>query len=69
MARIQGVSKADAGPMRVVREFRDEVDRQQMNNSDIHVDFMIGSDELAVTGITRDGTEIPLLRNGTWQVL
>ena len=40
-----------------------------MNNSEIHVDFMIGSDQLAVTGITRDGGEIPLLRDGAWQML
>jgi leucyl aminopeptidase (aminopeptidase T) len=29
---------------------------------------MIGSDEVAVTGITRDGSEVPLLREGAWQV-
>jgi aminopeptidase len=47
----------------------DPADQARMNNSEIHVDFMIGSDELAVTGIARDGTEIPLLRDGTWQML
>jgi len=29
---------------------------------------MIGSDEVAVTGRTRDGREVPVLRDGTWQV-
>jgi hypothetical protein len=29
---------------------------------------MIGSDEVAVTGITRDGRRIPVLAGGAWQV-
>jgi hypothetical protein len=29
---------------------------------------MIGGDEVAVTGFTRDGRELPLLRDGTWQI-
>jgi aminopeptidase len=47
----------------------DPADQARMNNSEIHVDFMIGSDQLAVTGLTRDGGEIPLLRDGAWQML
>ena len=43
-------------------------DRERVNRSGIHVDFMIGSDEVAVTGITRGGSEVPLLRDGLWQV-
>jgi aminopeptidase len=39
-----------------------------MNSSGIHIDFMIGSNELAVTGLTRDGGEIPLLLAGAWQL-
>jgi aminopeptidase len=46
---------------------RDE-DRERVNRSGIHVDFMIGSDELAVTGITTGGEEVPLLRGGRWQL-
>ena len=42
----------------------DEDDVARMNDSDIHIDFMIGSDDVAVTGITRDGREVPLLRGG-----
>ena len=45
-----------------------EADRGRINTSVIHVDFMIGSDEVAVTGITRDGREVPVLRGGTWQL-
>ena len=46
----------------------DEDDLARMNNSEIHIDFMIGSDEVAVTGLTRDGLQVPLLRGGEWQV-
>jgi aminopeptidase len=45
-----------------------EEDLARMNNSVIHVDFMIGGDDVAVTGVTRDRREVPLLRGGVWQV-
>jgi aminopeptidase len=46
----------------------DAADLARMNNSEIHIDFMIGSDEVAVTGVTQDGHEIPLLLDGDWQI-
>ena len=46
----------------------DEADRARANRSDIHVDFMIGSNELDVDGITRDGAAVPILRGGSWQI-
>ena len=46
----------------------DEADRARANKSDIHVDFMIGSNELDVDGITRDGDRVPVLRGGSWQL-
>ena len=45
-----------------------EPDRPRVNRSAIHIDFMIGGDEVAVTGIMRDGSRVPVLRGGTWQV-
>ena len=36
--------------------------------AEIHIDFMIGSDEVTVTGVTRAGDEIPLLAGGAWQI-
>lgn len=36
------------------------------NDSMIHVDFMIGSDAMDVTGITADGTAEPIMRAGEW---
>jgi leucyl aminopeptidase (aminopeptidase T) len=29
---------------------------------------MIGSDHVTVTGITKDGTEVPVLVGGSWQL-
>lgn len=44
----------------------DKIHALGVNDSIIHVDFMIGSDDLDITGICEDGTEIPVFRNGTW---
>ena len=46
----------------------DEEDRERCNESEIHIDFMIGSNELTVTGLTREGDRVPLLSEGRWQV-
>ncbi len=42
--------------------------RTRVNRSDLHIDFMIGSNELAVTGVRGAGSEVPLLRGGSWQI-
>ena len=44
----------------------DAADKARINQSQVHVDFMIGSRELAVDGITRDGDAVPVLRDGAW---
>ncbi|HEY4237559.1 MAG TPA: aminopeptidase [Gaiellaceae bacterium] len=46
----------------------DPADLARINESEIHVDFMIGSDDVTVTGVTRAGDELPLLVGGTWQI-
>jgi aminopeptidase len=46
----------------------DESDRARANESTIHIDFMIGSDEVAVTGVTSGGERVPVLRGGAWQI-
>jgi aminopeptidase len=43
-------------------------DRSRINRSELHIDFMIGSSDVAVTGIERGGGEVPLLRGGVWQI-
>jgi aminopeptidase len=46
----------------------DESDWPRSNTSQIHIDFMIGSNDVAVTGLTRSGERVPLLRGGDWQI-
>ena len=46
----------------------DVAERERSNKSEIHVDFMIGSPELDVDGITEGGEHVPVLRNGAWQL-
>ena len=45
-----------------------EADVNRINRSQIHVDFMVGSDDVRVTGVTRDGAEVPLLSGSRWQI-
>ena len=40
----------------------------RLNHSSIHVDFMIGGDDVAVTGVTGAGEDVPVLRDGAWQL-
>ncbi len=45
-----------------------EEDHARINRSELHIDFMIGSSDVAVTGIETGGREVPLLRGGAWQI-
>jgi aminopeptidase len=45
-----------------------EEDRQRLNRSSIHIDFMVGARDVDVTGITRDGERVPVLRDSAWQL-
>lgn len=40
--------------------------RHGANDSLIHVDWMIGSAEVDVDGVHRDGSEVPIMRGGEW---
>jgi aminopeptidase len=46
----------------------DDADRERLNESQIHIDFMIGSPQLTVTGLTRDGERVPILEAGRWGI-
>src|SRR3954454_13944183 len=46
----------------------DEANRGRSNESQIHIDFMIGRPEMRVTGITADGGRVPVLVDGNWQI-
>ena len=37
-----------------------------VNDSMIHVDFMIGCDDLAIDGVTSSGSRVPVFRQGRW---
>ena len=44
----------------------DERHARGVNHSSIHTDFMIGSDELEIDGMTSGGEAVPIIRNGDW---
>ena len=42
----------------------DDRERARVNRARAHVDFMVGSPEVRVTGVAHDGSELPLVRDG-----
>ena len=44
----------------------EETHERGINDSIIHVDFMIGDETLNIDGITADGEVVPVFRNGNW---
>ena len=46
----------------------EELHEMGVNDSMIHVDFMIGSADLSVTGVKADGTKVPVFENGNWAI-
>ena len=46
----------------------DEDTGAQLNVSDVHIDFMIGAPDLEISGVTRDGDEVPVLIGGRWRI-
>ncbi|MFT0802412.1 aminopeptidase [Bacillus swezeyi] len=45
---------------------REELSKEGLNESITHVDFMIGSGEMDIDGITADGKREPIFRKGNW---
>ena len=45
---------------------KDEQVEHGVNFSLTHVDFMVGADDLCITGIKADGEEVPVFVNGAW---
>ena len=37
-----------------------------VNDSSIHVDFMIGSEDLEIVGVTKEGARVPVFERGNW---
>ncbi|SET99081.1 aminopeptidase [Salinibacillus kushneri] len=46
----------------------DALDKNGVNNSLVHVDFMMGSNKLDVYGVTKDGRQEPILNQGSWAI-
>lgn len=45
---------------------RDQLEAAGLNRSNVHVDFMIGNGEMNIDGIKKDGTIVPVFKNGEW---
>lgn len=45
---------------------KDELKRRGLNDSITHVDFMIGTADLSITGATREGREVPIFVDGNF---
>jgi len=45
---------------------KEETEQAGLNDSMIHVDFMVGSPDLSITGIKADGSEVPVFLHGDW---
>lgn len=44
----------------------EECRRMGLNESVMHIDFMIGTDDLFITGRTKDGNEVEIFKDGNW---
>ncbi len=59
-----------AGFVDTIRDFQhkslEECRKLGINDSMVHVDFMIGSEDMSIDAVTRDGKTVPIFRNGTW---
>lgn len=44
----------------------DQIKAQGGNASLIHIDWMIGSDQVDIDGVRADGTKVPVMRKGEW---
>ena len=46
----------------------EQIKEFDLNDSIIHVDFMIGSADLNIVATTRDGNEVQIFKDGTWAI-
>jgi aminopeptidase len=45
-----------------------DFDKMGINDSLIHVDFMVGTKDLEITGICHDGSEVPVFKKGNFVI-
>ena len=46
----------------------EECHKAGINESMIHVDFMIGSKDMDIVGVTKDGKRVQIFKNGNWAI-
>lgn len=46
----------------------ESLNKAGLNYSTTHVDFMVGTKDLNITGIKADGTAVPIFTNGNWAI-
>lgn len=49
-----------------IKMTKEEHEANNINTSLTHVDFMVGAENLNITGILDDGTKVPVFVNGNW---
>ncbi len=47
---------------------REELSEKGINDSILHLDFMIGTKDMDIDGYTRDGKKVAIFRNGNWAI-
>ena len=47
---------------------KEELVKAGCNESMIHVDFMVGTKDMQITGIQKDGTEVIVFKDGYWAI-
>ena len=45
---------------------REQFAEMGINDSSVHVDFMVGTRELSITGVTKEGARRPIFERGNW---
>jgi aminopeptidase len=56
LSAVEGGEKLPSGGRR----------KRGVNESAVHTDFMVGGPDVDISGVTRDGTEVPILRGDDW---
>ena len=44
----------------------EQLKEKGVNDSAVHVDFMIGTEDLEIVGVTKNGERVQIFKNGNW---
>ena len=47
---------------------REDLLKHKMNDSMVHVDFMVGTEDLSIVGITKEGKQVQIFKDGNWAI-